>query len=49
MPTKKPRFLVTIEPDHHRALKVRIPIQGGHLFRFDGGHRSNLIPATIPI
>ena len=28
---------------------LRIPIQGGHLFRFDRGHRSNLIPATIPI
>ena len=27
---------------------VRIPIQSGHRFRFDVGHRSDLIPATIP-
>jgi hypothetical protein len=26
-----------------------IPIQGGHVFRFDGGQRSDMIPATIPI
>jgi hypothetical protein len=29
--------------------EVRIPIQGGQVFRFDGGHRSNVIAATIPI
>lgn len=28
MPTKKPRFLVTIEPDHHRALKALAAISG---------------------
>ena len=31
------------------VLLVRIPIQGGHVFRFDGGQRSDMIPATIPI
>lgn len=31
------------------AETVRIPIQGGHVFRFDGGQRSDMIPATIPI
>jgi hypothetical protein len=35
---------------HRRWSKgLRIPIEGGHVFRFDGGHRSNMIPATIPI
>jgi hypothetical protein len=29
--------------------QLRIPIQGGHVFRFDGGQRSDMIPATIPI
>jgi hypothetical protein len=29
--------------------RVRIPIQSGHPYRFDVGHRSDLIPATIPI
>lgn len=28
MPTKKPRFLVTIEPDHHRALKALAGLSG---------------------
>jgi hypothetical protein len=27
---------------------VRIPTQSGRGFRFDVGHRSDLIPATIP-
>jgi len=27
---------------------VRIPTQSGQGFRFDVGHRSDLIPATIP-
>ena len=27
---------------------VRIPRQSGQGFRFDAGHRSDLIPATIP-
>jgi hypothetical protein len=30
------------------AGKVRIPRQSGQGFRFDVGHRSDLIPATIP-
>jgi hypothetical protein len=28
--------------------KMRIPRQSGRGFRFDVGHRSDLIPATIP-
>ena len=28
---------------------VQIPTEGGHLFRFESGHRSDLNPATIPI
>ena len=43
-------------PAQHRAkihstnpIELRIPTQGGQLFRFDGGHRSNLMAATIPI
>ena len=27
---------------------MRIPIQSGHRFRFESGHRSDLMPATIP-
>ena len=29
--------------------KVRIPIHSGQAFRREAGHRSDLIPATIPI
>ena len=29
--------------------EVRIPIQGGHVFRFDPGHPTDLMAATIPI
>jgi hypothetical protein len=28
---------------------MRIPTQSGRGFRFEAGHRSDLIPATIPI
>jgi hypothetical protein len=28
--------------------KMRIPTQSGQGFRFDVGHRSDLIPATVP-
>jgi len=28
---------------------MRIPTQGGQAFRFDRGHPSDLMPATIPI
>jgi hypothetical protein len=28
---------------------LRIPTQSGRGFRFEAGHRSDLIPATIPI
>jgi hypothetical protein len=31
-----------------RLVDVRIPTDAGHLFRDDVGHRSDLIPATIP-
>ena len=37
--------------DRHPKLQVlivRIPRQSGQGFRFDVGHRSDLIPATIP-
>ena len=27
---------------------LRIPTQSGHQFRFEAGHRSDLMPATIP-
>ena len=30
------------------AATLRIPRQSGRGFRFDVGHRSDLIPATIP-
>jgi len=30
------------------AASLRIPRQSGRGFRFDVGHRSDLIPATIP-
>jgi hypothetical protein len=30
-------------------VSVQIPTEGGHLFRLDAGHRSDLKPATIPI
>jgi 4a-hydroxytetrahydrobiopterin dehydratase len=29
-------------------IRLRIPRQSGQGFRFDVGHRSDLIPATIP-
>ena len=32
----------------NRTLRVRIPTQSGHRFRFESGHRSDLKPATIP-
>ena len=28
--------------------KLRIPTHPGHLFQLDGGHRSDLMAATIP-
>jgi hypothetical protein len=34
--------------DMFEATIVRIPRQSGRGFRFDVGHRSDLIPATIP-
>jgi hypothetical protein len=34
--------------DRFYRFKVRIPRQSGRGFRFDVGHRSDLIPATIP-
>ena len=32
-----------------RTVLLRIPTQSGRGFRFEAGHRSDLIPATIPI
>src|SRR5208283_3200134 len=32
----------------HVATLVRIPIQSGRGFRFQAGHHSDLMPATIP-
>jgi hypothetical protein len=42
-----------LERERLRAIEdnvnpVRIPTQSGRGFRFDVGHRSDLIPATIP-
>jgi len=31
------------------AVSLRIPTQGGQVFRFHRGHHSDLIAATIPI
>jgi hypothetical protein len=31
-----------------RAAVMRIPTHPGHLFQLDGGHRSDLMAATIP-
>jgi len=33
---------------HRSWAIVRIPTQSGRGFRFEAGHRSDLIPATIP-
>ena len=33
---------------YDKISRVRIPTQSGRGFRFDVGHRSDLIPATIP-
>jgi len=30
------------------SAKLRFPIQSGHRFRLDPGHRTDLMPATIP-
>jgi hypothetical protein len=30
------------------VIVVRFPIQSGHRFRLDPGHRTDLMPATIP-
>jgi hypothetical protein len=32
-----------------KSFSLRIPTQSGRGFRFEAGHRSDLIPATIPI
>jgi hypothetical protein len=35
--------------DHAREnTRMRIPTQSGHRFRFEAGHRSDLMSATIP-
>ena len=40
--------LVLVQDNLNIHNKVRIPRQSGRGFRFDVGHRSDLIPATIP-
>ena len=35
-------------PPTGRVRRVRIPTQSGHRFRFEAGHRSDLMSATIP-
>jgi hypothetical protein len=35
-------------PHIELAHQVRIPTQSGHRFRIEAGHRSDLMPATIP-
>jgi hypothetical protein len=35
---------ITAQP----SASVRIPTHAGHLFRDDVGHRSDLMPATVP-
>jgi len=42
--------LTAIPIDRLRSRRgVRIPTQSGRRFRFEAGHHSDLIPATIPI
>jgi hypothetical protein len=43
----RPTLLAGVETDD-RGVWMRIPTQSGQGFRFDVGHRSDLIPATIP-
>ena len=48
-PKAMPVILTTPEEvDLWLLADVRIPTQSGQGFRFDVGHRSDLIPATIP-
>jgi hypothetical protein len=45
-------FFCTIHGARRRFIEnrqLRIPTQSGRGFRFEVGHRSDLIPATIPI
>jgi hypothetical protein len=35
--------------DNYGSNNVRIPIQTGRVFRFEGGHHSGMKPAGIPI
>jgi hypothetical protein len=37
-----------LTPSERAWLEVRIPTQSGQGFRFDVGHRSDLMPAAIP-
>jgi hypothetical protein len=37
------------DPTADQRELLRIPTQSGRGFRFEAGHRSDLIPATIPI
>ena len=40
---KVPDSFATMDP-----MRLRIPTQSGHRFRFEAGHRSDLMSATIP-
>jgi hypothetical protein len=46
MPRRKSLILLIAKMGEQRNL--RIPTQSGHRFRFEAGHRSDLMPATIP-
>jgi hypothetical protein len=46
MPRRKSFILLIAKMGEQRNL--RIPTQSGHRFRFEAGHRSDLMPATIP-
>ena len=41
-------FIAKMKEKRDQFANVRIPRQSGQGFRFDVGHRSDLIPATIP-
>jgi hypothetical protein len=43
------RSLNQLDPAETPAQRVRIPTQGGQVFRSDPGHCSDLMAATIPI
>jgi hypothetical protein len=51
MPCQIPFAAHTAQPDPLKDLwarLLRIPTQGGQVFRLHGGHRTELMAATIP-